>query len=70
METENLNWPRMDLVFNLDSPSTKVRIIRDYTTRISSASTTLSLEILSAGSGLGSLANAAFSFRIFTFIRS
>ena len=60
----------MDLVFNLDSPSTKVRLIHDYTSRISSAQTTLSLEILSAESGLGNLAEAAFSFRIFTFIRS
>ena len=70
MVTENLNWPRMDLVFNLDSPSTKVCLIHNYTSRISSAQTTLSLEILSAESGLGNLAEAAFSFRIFTFKRS
>ena len=48
MVTENLNWPRMDLVFNLDSPSTKVCLIHDFMSRISSASATLSLEILSA----------------------
>ena len=70
MVSENHNWPRMDLVFNLDSPSTKVRLIHDYTSRIASASTTLSLEILSAESGLGSLAEASFSFRMFPFIRS
>ena len=51
MVTENLNWPRMDLVFNLDSPSTKVRPIHDYTYWIASASMTLNLEILSAESG-------------------
>ena len=64
MRTQNLNWPRMDLVFNLDSPSTKVRLIHDYTSRIRGSSTTLSPEILSAESGLGSLQEAAFSFRI------
>ena len=42
IEEQNLNFPRVDIVFNLDSPSTKVRIIHDYTSRISSASTTLS----------------------------
>ena len=70
MVTENLNWPRMDLVFNLDLPSTKVRLIHECTSRIVSASTTLSLEILSAESGLCGLAEVSFSFRIFTFIRS
>ena len=30
MDSENLNWPQIDLVFNLDSPSTKVRVIHDY----------------------------------------
>ena len=29
MVTDNLNWPRMDLVFDLDSPSTKVCLIHD-----------------------------------------
>ena len=70
LDSENLSWPRMDLVFNLDSPSTKVRVIHDYTSCIPSAITTLSLEILSAYSGLGILAEAAFNFRMSPFIKS
>ena len=45
-------------------------MIHDYTSCIASASTTLSLEILSAESGLGSLAEVSFFFRMFPFIRS
>ena len=47
-----------------------MRIIHDYTSRIKGSSTTLSLEILSAESGLGSLQEAAFFFRVYPFIRS
>ena len=38
--------------------------------RIPGSGTTLSLEILSAENGLGSLVEAAFSFRIYPYIRS
>ena len=66
--TKNMAFNRTDLVFNLDSPSTKVRLIHDFTREVHG--TTLSLEILSGDNGLGSLVEAGFSFRIHTFIRS
>ena len=68
LKEENMNFPRVDFVFNLDSPSTKTRIIHDFTKRIPGSGTTLSLEILSSENVLGSLVEAAFSFWIYPFI--
>ena len=70
MDSENLNWAKMDFVFNLESPSSKVRGIHYYTSRIASANRTPSFEIISTDSGLDSLAEAAFSFRISPFKKS
>ena len=58
------------MVYNLDSASTKVCVVHDYTQKIKKFRTTLSLEILSCEHGLGNLAEASFSFRAYTFIRS
>ena len=65
-----MNFPRVDLVFNPDIPSTKVRLIHDMTQKLPKLNSTLSLEILSADSGLGNLQEAAFSVRIHPFVRS
>ena len=58
----------IDMVFNLDSSSTKVRLLQYYTEKI--RKTPLSLEILSAENGLGSLVECAFSLRVHPYVRS
>ena len=68
MKVRNVNFSHNNLVFNPDSSSTKVRLIHDYTREVKK--TTLSLEILSAENGLGSLAEAAFSLRLHPYVRS
>ena len=44
MEKENVNFSNNNLVFNMDSSSTKVRLIHDYTEEVKQ--TSLSLEMV------------------------
>ena len=68
LETKSCNFPRIDIVYNLDSPSTRARLIYNFTRMVKGS--TLSLEILSGENGLGNLSECGFSFRVATFVRS
>ena len=59
---------RMNIAFNPDSSSTKVRLIHDFTAQVKG--TTLSLEILILDNTLGNMSEAALSFRLFYYIRA
>ena len=53
LEEESRNFNRSNLVDNLDTPSTKHKVIYDVTRMVKCS--TLSLEILSGKNGFGSL---------------
>ena len=67
-EVRPTNFGRINLAFNPDSTSTKVRLIHDFTAAV--LGTTLSLEILTLDNTLGNMAEAALSFRLHYFVRS
>ena len=58
----------LNISYNLDSASTKVRLIHDFTQQVGAIS--LSLEVLVLDNTLGSIVEAAFSFRIRYFIKA
>ena len=62
----NFGW--MNLAFNPDSTSTKVRLIHNFTSAV--LGTALSLEILTLYNNLGNMSEAALSFRLHYFVRS
>ena len=62
------NFGRINIAFNLDSTTTKVRLIHDFTAAV--MGTTLSLEILTLDNTLGNMAEAALSFRMHYYVSS
>ena len=53
-------FTRLNIAYNLNSASTKVRLIYNFTQAV--GSTTLSLDVLMIDNALGSMIEAAFSF--------
>ena len=66
-EKEATAFTRLNIAYNLESLSTRVRLIHNFTTAV--GSTTLSLEVLTLDPALGSMMEAAFSFRLYELIQ-